>query len=102
MTATDSVNRWDMQFRWGPWVGVSEAQQHLCAVEGCTSEGKPHVCFADGASHHHGCVHYDTVKEPTHGLTLRDGWGWLCDEHYEQIKQAFPRNHLTGRARPAV
>ena len=98
MTETDSINHWDARFMFGPWMGVPEAQQHLCAVIGCEVEGKPQVCFADGANHHHGCVHYDTVKNRTKGLTLRDGGGWLCDEHYEEIKRTFPHTHRTGRA----
>lgn len=75
---------------WGPWMGVPRERQRVCAVEGCIVEGRPHVCLADGAYHHHGCVHYERLGEAA-GLTFREGgWCWLCDGHYNQLKEANP------------
>ena len=83
---------------WGPWVGVPTDRQHVCAVEGCIVEGRPQVCIADGAYHHHGCVHYDHLPN-TAGLTFREGgWCWLCDGHYRQLEEANPGR--TNRRRP--
>jgi hypothetical protein len=52
----------------------------LCAVAGCTNVGKAHRCPADGADHHHGRIHYTYCGD--HGLTFRDDWHLICDEHY--------------------
>ena len=75
---------------WGPWIGVPEDKQDLCAVEGCTEKGLPHsYCPGDGGSHHHGCVHYDCRRVgDSHGLTFRKGWGWLCQKHYGMVCKA--------------
>lgn len=73
---------------WGPWVGVPEERQTVCAVEGCIVEGKPQRCFADGGNHHHGCVHYQRLPN-TAGLVFRKGgWCWLCEGHYQQLLEA--------------
>jgi len=59
----------------------------LCAVKDCPRPGKPQICFYDGRYHHHGCIHYD-CGYPKHSVEFRnDGWYWLCDEHYEMLKQ---------------
>jgi hypothetical protein len=73
----------------GPWLGVPKVKQHLCAIEGCEVEGQAHRCTADDSMHAHGCVHYETAKdalEAKHGLKFRQGWGLLCDEHYEIVR----------------
>lgn len=75
---------------WGPWVGVPEDRQTVCAVDGCDAPGQPHVCLADGSYHHHGCVHYEYLPNNA-GLTfLTGGWCWLCDGHYQQLREANP------------
>jgi hypothetical protein len=75
---------------WGPWVGVPEERQDVCAVDWCLDPGKPQVCLADGANHHHGCVHYKHLPDHA-GLTFREGgWCWLCDHHYQLLKEANP------------
>ena len=59
-------------------------QDILCAVDGCENPGMPQRCPADGAYHRHGMVHY-TYAKPGHGLTFREGWHLICDEHYKVI-----------------
>lgn len=76
---------------WGPWVGAPEAKRHLCAVVGCEAQGLPQVCLADGRYHHHGCIHYDHLGSKA-GLTFRKGWGWICETHYQQLKEAQERS----------
>lgn len=72
----------------GPWIGVPNNMQRVCAVEGCHREGVPHICPYDGARHHHGCVHYQSARDKA-GLTFRpDGWGLLCWEHYALLVAA--------------
>lgn len=75
---------------WGPWVGVPESKRYLCAVEGCEDQGHAQVCVYDGRRHHHGCIHYDcgAAEVTKHGLTFRDGWGWLCEAHYDVLKRS--------------
>ena len=70
----------------------------LCAVEGCTNEGKPQICPHDGRLHHHGCIHYNCGC-PNHSLEfIKDGWYWICDEHYAIVKaerEAFESHKST-------
>lgn len=70
----------------GPWVGVPKERQRICAVEGCEREAYPQpcpMCAVGGKWHHHGCIHYQTLD--THGLTFREGWGYLCHPHYDIV-----------------
>lgn len=85
----------------GPWVGVPANMQRACAVEGCHEEGKPHACPYDGAMHHHGCIHY-LSHQGTVGLTFRDGWGWLCDTHYQTIMADLARHQDAPHQMPHV
>jgi hypothetical protein len=87
---------------WGPWAGVPKSKHSLCAVEGCEHRGGPQRCIYDGSRHHHGCIHYDctAAQNTTHGLTFRDGWGWLCPSHYAVLVSAQKR-HEQARRNPA-
>ena len=70
---------------WGPWVGAPSDRYEDCAVLDCPKRGRPQVCLACGRYHHHGCIHYDRLGEQA-GLEFSEGWGWLCEEHYIQLK----------------
>ena len=74
----------------GPWMGVPAELQDLCAVADCETKGKPQICIADGANHHHGCIHYERLGEKAGLVFRKGGWCWLCDEHYAQLKEANP------------
>ena len=52
----------------------------LCAVAGCTEPGRPRICPYDNRYHHHGCIHYSEERSALH---FRDGWHWVCDEHFK-------------------
>lgn len=46
-----------------------------------------YVYVYDGQHHRHGCIHY--VRGGSHGLEFReDGWGLICDMHYEILVAA--------------
>ena len=85
---------------WGPWVGVPRSKLAICAVEGCDHVGEPQTCLYDGRDHHHGCIHYDcdAAKATKHGLTFRDGWGYLCASHYAILKRAQQQRGAGRRA----
>lgn len=53
----------------------------VCAVVDCANVGKRHECPADGELHSHGRIHYTYCGY--HGLTFRDGWHLICDEHFK-------------------
>ncbi len=59
----------------------------VCAVEGCTNAGKPHLCPADGTYHGHGCVHFEHCHS---ALVFRKSnmWHFVCDEHYQVLVTA--------------
>lgn len=91
-TFADAERRLGFEFMspvYGPWVGVSKENQTVCMVLGCTHQGKPNPCPYDGAHHHHGCIHYDCeaakVDVKRTGFKFRQGWGLLCDEHYNAL-----------------
>jgi hypothetical protein len=80
--------------KFGPWMGVPQGRQELCAVEGCSAPGETHRCIYDGEMHNHGCVHYlSYAAEVTgHGLAFREGWGLLCKAHYDALSLALARS----------
>lgn len=62
-----------------------------CAVEGCTSEGAPHLCPADGERHSHGRIHYTYCHS---ALTFRGAhqgaqWHLLCPAHFSEVVEAL-------------
>ncbi len=82
----------------GPWLGVTKARQTLCAIDGCDVPGLPHRCFADDTTHHHGCVHYESLGQvlyTEHKLRLRRGWGLLCDAHYKLAADLFKKTRTS-------
>ncbi len=52
----------------------------VCGVVDCTNIGKANRCPADGERHSHGRIHYTYCGD--HGLTFREGWHLICDEHF--------------------
>lgn len=78
----------------GPWGRV-------CAVLTCQEAAHPQICPFDQRYHRHGCIHYDNnIDQGTRvcqntGLVFREGWGWVCDEHYQQIKAGWEARKLT-------
>lgn len=80
----------------GPWLGVPQSLQSVCAVEGCLGKGRPQVCFYDGRLHHHGCIHY---PEQVDNLSFRKGWGLLCDTHYRIIHNDHLKKAKAGEVK---
>jgi len=76
----------------GPWMGVPDEMQNVCAVEECKEPGKPRVCSFDGSRHHHGCVHYKHGSTKQDLPKTRDGWCWLCDTHDPVLNNGKYRN----------
>lgn len=74
---------------YGPWVGVPEDRQRLCAVADCPKTGRRQVCFADGRYHHHGCVHYESAMQRAGIKPRGKSWGLLCDDHYAVLKEGL-------------
>ena len=68
---------------WGPWMGVPEERQRVCAFKDCANRGGPKICPYDGRYHHHGCIHYD-MSDPR---MRQGGWCYVCQGHYEELVQ---------------
>lgn len=88
--------------KFGPWLGVSQENQEVCAVVGCEKRGRPQVCLYDGRAHHHGCIHYDVAK--TNGDASRAGieefrkdWCLLCDDHYSALEKSQSKRRFESR-----
>jgi len=73
----------------------------LCAVAGCDAPGRSQRCPHDGRRHSHGRVHYGSL--PASSLTFRDGWHWLCPEHFTIVaaeRAAWSQGVAYGRENP--
>ncbi len=81
----------EVEAAFGPWLGVPEERQHICAVVDCAGAGRRQTCLYDGRHHHHGCIHYNcpAADVTEHGLRFRPrSWGLLCDEHFAVLRTA--------------
>lgn len=59
---------------------------NLCAIKDCPNPGRPQICLYDGKYHHHGCIHYKEDHPWNNFKFRKDGWYWVCDEHYAIMK----------------
>jgi len=82
--------------RWKP----TPKDPALCAVVGCLADGHDRDCPYDGASHHHGRIHYTYHPRFAPESTLEfepiaDGWYRICPEHGAQIEREIAAHEAT-------